>query len=791
MNSIQNITLAKNQYYDFNEWIKDAGNCDGGIYDYPEVMAFKALKSTSIQGSTNDKSGTKKQRININKNDYLLLLVKMSDKRKNYESFTTQQKIKNLKSVRKYNPLTTTIGASFAPAYYIAVMNEKTFNDNYELTCTPNEARTLGCFNPQQYNIQNCECQGIYRCLHGGVQGVWFVKKNEHTKLTLFDINFKDSIKYTHQFGCNEEFYQIDNNQIYVRNLISGVIKKSSLIEAPYIDNISIQEQIFDQTAIMHLPKSMIPNKKMRKQYLQAYDNINKQTMLTPNYFLKDSNEISKFTPRLQREVNAEELINDIFQIQTADYIQNSDEKCNQKGNPIVYVNASYNHETVAPKYPTILFKDTVKDTMANLPKQFPYAIINNCTYFGKHKNNEKLDKCFGITQEIDNMSNRQLELFLNDCQTQQLPLPNFITFSKSGKGVHLYYLFSEPVNCKWWNTEQLANLKHALCKKLWTNKYSDAPPQNSQPFVQSFMLPGFNLGNRTTSITRTFLLNQSHYNVEDFASEIGCTWLNEKSAKHLYNKFPGAKHSLAYCKKNYPKWYQKVIIEQRPAKAYVTNAKFYEWFLKQMSTPGNVEYGHRYYAVGALTIIGVKCEIPKSQIISNVKDVMPILNADKTIPKFTFEEMNLAINHFYNKKNMKVTRKRLEEYSGIKMNKQKRNYRTREEHMKYMQKIRNKKTSGNWRKKWNRKQMVFEWAKNNKELNRTVCAQELKISRNTANKYIHEYKIKRNFANIITTSKRNKIFNYSVNYNHDESLTDMTENNRNNVLINFHDPPD
>lgn len=747
MQNSKNVTKYASHVYkvdSFQDWATSIYNCSGGVISGFYSLAFRAVKDTIFSTKIADaENNLSPYSYKMKAGDYLLLMVEPQIKEQMFYTLPTGTKLPSLQSICTFSPIkAASLGKRIYPAF-IKVIGSDEFDNSYTIVCDTDDGHTFGSFNSNMYNFKDTECIGL--CAFNAHPITYNMRVRNKTKVySLLGYDFNKSIDYAVYPGDTKEYYSFGHNKNSKISIcfdtVTGEITEGTFDCFDISAMLGLFNKEWSTYQSVNLSGKSIPGKKRLIDEETRIATKMKTNILNPNIFTGAVPGLMSKTPYFKREVNAAELAEDIFQIDKG-YIQNSDERSTGKGNPIIYVNSAADKKKMAPRYPTILFKDTMRDTLMTYPNKFTYALMNNCTYYGGRKDNRQLDKCFGITQEIDGMNNQQLEHLLNDCRAKKLPMPNYVTISKSKKGVHLYYLFDAPVSCQWWNNEQLKILKRGLCDILWKKPYSNVEPQNFQPFVQSFMLPGFIYGSPNGECTRTFSTDTPKYNPADLSKSIGYTWLEEKDARKKYNIYKDAKHDLSYAKEHWPKWYQKVVVEGRGGKTYTAGKGFYQWFLNKIYEKGAVAPGHRYYAVGALAIIAMKCEIPQSQLEEDASAVLGIFNADMYDEPFTKEDLKAAIKHFYNPKYIRTTRARLSEYSGIEMKKQKRNYKSRAEHMAEIQKIRNKKHSGNWRKTWGREKMVKEWAENaeqvNGKYNRSKCAEELHISRRIAAKYL------------------------------------------------------
>ena len=134
-------------------------------------------------------------------------------------------------------------------------------------------------------------------------------------------------------------------------------------------------------------------------------------------------------------------------------------------GNPMIYINDQANYKGKMKRY--ILLEDTLLDQLHEA-KQQPSNLINTISYYGRKKDKEHADRCFGLIFDIDSIDEKALNNFLYGMSNNIYPCPNYLVISKSGKGMHLYYTFEEPVRLFPKIKVQLKELKYTLIRQLW-----------------------------------------------------------------------------------------------------------------------------------------------------------------------------------------------------------------------------------------------------------------------------------------------------------------------------------
>ena len=144
------------------------------------------------------------------------------------------------------------------------------------------------------------------------------------------------------------------------------------------------------------------------------------------------------------KEYNATEVVDievyrDIFRLGEG-YIQHfKKESHNLTANPLglMFLNGGQKRKF------RVLFEDTFEETLREL-QEADFSIMNGITYFGRRSTQEKASKMFCMIFDIDGVTEKTLNDFLYGAFNNIYPIPNYIALS--GSGLHLYYLFEEPL---------------------------------------------------------------------------------------------------------------------------------------------------------------------------------------------------------------------------------------------------------------------------------------------------------------------------------------------------------
>ena len=140
------------------------------------------------------------------------------------------------------------------------------------------------------------------------------------------------------------------------------------------------------------------------------------------------------------QEVTAMDVYRDMFQFGEG-YLQKENEPGGlHKANPIGY----WKNDGEAHGHYRIMFEDTFEELLPELQKA-DFCILNGITYFGRKNVQEHASKMFAMIFDLDGVTDKTLNAFLNGAfEVDAYPVPNYIILS--GHGVHLYYLFENPI---------------------------------------------------------------------------------------------------------------------------------------------------------------------------------------------------------------------------------------------------------------------------------------------------------------------------------------------------------
>lgn len=450
--------------------------------------------------------------------------------------------------------------------------------------------------------------------------------------------------------------------------------------------------------------------------------------------------------------VSAMDMYSDIFKLGEG-YLQNENEnEHDMKANPIMYFK---NNDEKKGHY-RIMFEDSFEDIL-NEAKEYDFAIMNAITYFGRRRDQNHASKMFAMIIDLDYVDSKKLRNFLEAAiMVDAYPVPNYLVLS--GSGVHLYYVFEDPIPLYPNIKLQLKNFKYALTTKIWNQYTSNEENPQMQGIYQPFRIVDgktkytYNdvLMNREGKVVyraRAYKLNEHPFNLNSLGE-----YIPEENRVDESKLFRESQITLEEAKEKYPEWYEKVIVnDDRSVKKWDIQGKvngddpiaLYNWWLKKIRE--GATYGHRYFCIMCLVIYGVKCNLTLDKIKEDAYELIPFLNSLNKEEPFTKHDVDSALDCF-DDRYCTFPIKDISAISHIPIPKNKRNGRKQEDHIKLMNFIRDEiNKNRTWNKEGNgrkpKKEIVQKWRAEHPDGKKIDCERDTGLSRHTVIKWWNQDK--------------------------------------------------
>lgn len=397
----------------------------------------------------------------------------------------------------------------------------------------------------------------------------------------------------------------------------------------------------------------------------------------------------------------------------------------------------------------TIVKRHTITDdldTVDELLKSENFIIISPIGYIGKSRKTENATRMYAFAIEIDDLrvSDDGRPIGLNDLlhhfDIELLPTPNYIVCS--GNGVHLYYVFEQPLilfdNVK----KSLDVFKKALTPYFW-NQYvtKDYKMENIQ-FESPFQ--GFRMAGGVTKAgerTRIFEVSTHPIAIEELNRYAVKYGKKECQIDIAYE----SELTLAEAKEKYPEWYERRIVNKQRKGTWECKRDLYDWWKRKITEGASV--GHRYYCLLMLSIYAIKCgrNVTEEELIQDAYSFLDQFDemSDNDINRFTDEDVMDALQGYYDKDLVTYPINSIVYRSGIAIEKNKRNFRKRDTtHQQYRRGIKALKIqlgeADGWDKggRPDKRQVVQNWRYEHPSGSKAECIRDTGLSKPTVYKW-------------------------------------------------------
>ena len=423
------------------------------------------------------------------------------------------------------------------------------------------------------------------------------------------------------------------------------------------------------------------------------------------------------------REVEAMEVYSAMFRLGEGMIQREGEPPGRYKANPLVYFKSGKGKGEYR-----ILFEDTFQDGL-HRAQDADFAILNGITYFGRKNVQAHASKMYAIIFDLDGVTDKSLNNLLHGAFSGYdiYPLPNYIALS--GHGVHLYFVFEQPINLYPNIKLQLKELKYALTGRIW-NRYTSAERHIQYQGINQGFRP---IGGKTKIdgvMVRAFALNPHPWSLEGLGR-----YVPDKCRVDEQSLFPESRMTIDEAAKRYPKWYQDVVLGGKESGTWTVKRDLYDWWLRRIQT--ETTFGHRYFAIMCLAIFAAKCGISREELMADAISLIPAFNEINPAEPFLKTDVKSAIECF-DPRYCTFPREDIEKLSGINIPPNKRNGRTRAKHLQGARAIRDI-NNDNWRAGNGRKpkdNIVREWRAAHPCGRKIECERETGLSRHTVLKW-------------------------------------------------------
>ena len=375
------------------------------------------------------------------------------------------------------------------------------------------------------------------------------------------------------------------------------------------------------------------------------------------------------------------------------------------------------------------------------------FAITSPISYYGRSRAGRNARWLYAMTFDIDGVGMKQLRDLLHQMNNDVIPTATYIC--NSGNGVHLYYVFEEPIPMYPRNQAYLKELKFALTKRLWNGYTSMIDMPQMQGILQGFRVVGSQSKFGEGYPVRAYRIgNGRKYTIEqlvEYIPDITGSGLAELKALEKRNQL-----SLEEAKKKYPEWYERRIEKGERRGRWNLNRAVYDYWLNRLRK--EITVGHRYFAIMTLAIYAKKCSgydakknpnpVTEEELRRDAYELLAPFERLTVEESNHFDEQDLEdALELFNEDYVTFPKDDISKLTALQIVPQiRRNGRKQEDHIKIMNFVRDQ-VNGNteWRNKDGRpsaQEQVRAWRKAHPQGKKAECVRDTKLSKPTVYKW-------------------------------------------------------
>ena len=434
--------------------------------------------------------------------------------------------------------------------------------------------------------------------------------------------------------------------------------------------------------------------------------------------------DVSSLLEQSYREVNYKDFYRDIFPLGSLE----------EKG---VYEVGKYNAIARSIKVGDSKTKRYIVtddlDVLDELVKCDDFCIIRPISFIGKSAKSSNARFMYAMAIDLDGLKKKKnFDFLIHQISNGHnmlsvvwgLPKPTYLV--SSGTGIHLYYVFEKPIPLFKNVVKGLERLKKRLTWQAWTQGASVL----SDNVQYESLFQGFRM---VVNITK----NGGRCRAFKVGNKVTVEYLN----KYIPEEYQvetivyQSRLSLKVAKELYPEWYKNRIINKQPKGSWVCKKDLYDWWIKTLKE-GATE-GHRYWCIMTLCTYAKKCGVSHEVLEKDAYGLIPFMNTLGS--EFTEDDVLHALQA-YDDSYITYPIKTIEERTDIKIERNKRNGRRQEQHIKIMNAIRDiEHPDGTWRNKDGRPdkaKIVEDWRNAHPDGKKIECERETGLSRHTILKW-------------------------------------------------------
>lgn len=384
-----------------------------------------------------------------------------------------------------------------------------------------------------------------------------------------------------------------------------------------------------------------------------------------------------------------------------------------------------------------IMLNDTWESDYMEYVECNRMTLCSGLSYRSRANKLENAQRMNALIFDLDGVGMKELDNILylttfSSSQIRSIPMPTYLV--ASGTGLHLYYVFKEPIDLYPNIKVQLKSLKYDLTFRFWNPTVTSKEKQiQYQSINQGFRMVGSINGKHDTEVVAFRTGNR--FTLADLNA-----YADKKENQVDINKpFRPTQLTKEQVKEKYPEWYQRVVVEgDKRLKKWDIKGKqgyaLYEWWRTHAT---EIKGGHRYFYLMCMSIYASKCDVPLKKLKEDMAEDFLIVSRSKHSNPLTEDDMKSALE-MYSREYYNFKIDDIEKLTDIRIERNRRNYRTQEQHLQIARATRDI-IHENWREGNGRKpkkKIVEEWRKDNPNGKKIECERETGLSRHTIIKW-------------------------------------------------------
>ena len=302
---------------------------------------------------------------------------------------------------------------------------------------------------------------------------------------------------------------------------------------------------------------------------------------------------------------------------------------------------------------------------------------VSPCAYYGRNATLNNLHTLFALVVDLDGVGVGNMEILINQLNSEEedilsIPRPTYIV--NSGHGLHIYYMFDEPLDAYRSRINYVHEFKRDLTRVIWNSgltQFCDENQVQQGAVTQAFRAVGSQTKFRGDTLVTAYRVGDKTNLRELF------DWYQKRYKRGISDKDDLSKKypAGADCFYQARKEYTIVKDENNEGEHQGTSAGNHWYFDTAMYTSVKKKLytfgrnGHRYWCIWTLAVIAHKCGIPYEQLEKDAKELQEFLSrkyANSEQGEFSWVEAKTALKVYKDSKAWEVSTKAVKTLTGI-----------------------------------------------------------------------------------------------------------------------------